>query len=174
MKVLKSLAVIVLCIPLVADAAIVSETYTKSVGTVIQDGPPGGGSGTPLMSIINVPLGYDVVDVEVYIDIAIIEWSSDLIIRLTSPMGTELRLFFIGEGGEPATNPAGWYPVDFTPKDDMSQWVGEMSAGDWVLDCRDYSHEVVGVLNEWRLRIYYDDTLAGETDTWSGIKAIYR
>ncbi len=37
--------------------------------------------------------------------------------------------FFICEGGEPATSPAGWCPTDFTPHQDMDQWLDE-GAGD--------------------------------------------
>jgi len=154
--------------------AIVSTVYTRTVGEQIPDGPPGGGAGTPLLDTINVPLTTLVEGIEVYLDISMVDWTSDLIVRLTSPSGTQLGLAWIGEGGIPPTNIIGWFPVDFTPHDDMDQWIGEVTEGAWVLDCRDYSNGAVGTLNQWQLKITYDDSVANEQDTWGGIKALYR
>jgi len=168
---LACLSVALLAIP--AGAAITSQTYTSVVGQTIPDGPNGGGSGTPLLNTINVPLTSLVVGVEVYLDISMTDWTSDLIVRLTSAEGTTLGLAWIGEGGIPATNIVGWFPVDFTPHDDMDTWIGEVTEGAWVLDCRDYSHEAVGTLNQWRLKVVYDDTVPVDSVTLSSMKALF-
>ena len=103
-----------------------------------------------------------------------VDWTSDLIVRLTSAGGTQLGLAWIGEGGIPATNIIGWFPIDFAPHDDMDQWIGEYTEGDWTLDCRDYSNSAVGTLNSWQLKLTYDDQVATEQESWSQIKALYR
>jgi subtilisin-like proprotein convertase family protein len=154
--------------------AIVNQTWTQSVGQQIPDGPPGGGSGTPLLSTIDVPLGSIVVGVEVYLNISMVDWTSDLITRLTSPGGTTVGVSWIGEGGEPATNIIGWYPLDFTPHNSFDVFIGEYTEGVWTLDCRDYSNSAVGTLNEWRLRLTYDDTVDAEPCSFGQIKALYR
>ncbi len=154
--------------------AIVQVTYNSTVGQIIPDGPPGGGAGTPLLDTIDVPLQSRVEGVEVYLNISMVGSTSDLIVRLTSPWGTQLGLAWIGEGGIPATNIIGWFPVDFTPHDDMDQWIGEFTEGGWVLDCRDYSNEVVGTLNSWQLRITYDDSVATDQGPWGHMKALFR
>jgi len=163
---------------LVADEAqcraIVQQTWESIVGQQIPDGPSGGGAGTPLLNTINVPLGSVVEGVEVYLNISMVDWTSDLIVRLTSPGGTQLGLAWIGEGGIPVTNIIGWFPIDFTPHDDMDQWIGEYTQGDWVLDCRDYSNGAVGTLNSWQLRLTYDDLVAEEQKSWGQIKALFR
>lgn len=154
--------------------AIVQQTWTSNVGQQIPDGPSGGGAGTPLLDTINVPLGSIVEGVEVYLNISMVSWTSDLIVRLTSPSGTQLGLAWIGEGGIPETNIIGWFPIDFTPHNDMDQWIGEFTEGAWVLDCRDYSNGAVGTLNSWQLRLTYDDSVAADQETWGTVKALYR
>ncbi len=154
--------------------AITQQTWTSTVNAQIPDGPSGGGHGTPLLDTIDVPLGSIVVGVEVYLDISMVEWTSDLIVRLTSPGGTKLGLAWIGEGGIPITNIVGWFPIDFTPHDSMDQWIGEYTEGAWVLDCEDYSNGAVGTLNSWRLRLTYDDTVANDEGSFGSVKALFR
>ncbi len=154
--------------------AIVQQTWTSNVGQQIPDGPSGGGHGTPLLDTIDVPLGSIVAGVEVYLNISMVNWTSDLIVRLTSPGGTQLGLAWIGEGGIPPTNIIGWFPTDFTPHDDMDEWIGEYTQGAWVLDCRDYSNGAVGTLNSWQLRIIYDDAVPADQNSWGHVKALFR
>ena len=105
--------------------AIVQQTWSSTVGQAIPDKLGMTGSGVPLLDTIDVALGSVVEGVEVYLNISMVDWTSDLIVRLTSPSGTQLALAWVGEGGIPATNIIGWFPLDFTPHDDMSQWNGE-------------------------------------------------
>ncbi|HOX24553.1 MAG TPA: proprotein convertase P-domain-containing protein [Candidatus Krumholzibacteria bacterium] len=153
---------------------ITSATYTSIVGQVIPDGPAGGGSGPALLDTINVPIRSVVEGIEVYLDITMANWTSDLIVRLTSPAGTTLGIAWIGEGGIPETDIIGWFPVDFTPHDDLDLYVGEYTEGDWVLDCRDYSNGFVGTLNQWRLKVHYDDSVPAAAASFSRIMTLFR
>jgi len=158
----------------VQSREIVTQLWTMNVNQQIPDGPSGGGSGTALLSTIPVSFPTIVEGVEVYLDISMTDWTSDLIVRLTSPGGTTLGLAWIGEGGIPATNIVGWFPADFTPKDDMDAYIGEYTQGNWTLDCRDYSNGAVGTLNSWSLRLTYDNTVAVESAALDQVKALYR
>jgi len=137
------LSAVLLVVP--ALAAVTSVTYTSVVGQTIPDGPSGGGSGTPLLNTIDVPPTSLVVGVEVYLDISMVDWTSDLIVRLTSPEGTRLGL----------------------------AWIGEVTEGAWELDCRDYSNGAVGTLNQWRLKLVYDDSVPVEAVALSDIKVLF-
>ncbi len=156
------------------DAQCRSITQATYSSTVVQEIPDNGGFSNALFSTISVPLKSVVEGVEVYLNISMFEWTSDLIVRLTSAGGTRLALAWIGEGGLPITNIIGWYPIDFTPKNDMAQWIGENTEGDWLLECSDHSSGAVGTLNSWQLRITYDDSVPTEAYSWGQVKAMYR
>ncbi|MDX2473307.1 MAG: proprotein convertase P-domain-containing protein [Candidatus Krumholzibacteria bacterium] len=113
-----------------------------------------GSPGTPVTNVINMPITGAVDSVRVYLDISH-TWMSDLIVKLTSPDGTQLRVLFIGEGGENDGRMQGWYPDDFTPKDDLNGFDGEAAGGNWTLTAQDYSQDAAGVLNSWRLQVFY-------------------
>jgi hypothetical protein len=136
------------------DTVIDNTILASTPGLFIPDGPSGGGPGTAAIDVISSPAVGAIDSVRVYLDITH-QWPSDLIVRLTSPDGTQLRVLFIGEGGEPEHNVQGWYPGDYVPKDDLNGFDGEASSGDWTLTAQDYSNEQTGVLNEWRLQIFY-------------------
>ncbi len=129
-------------------------TVTSYPGQTIPDGPSGGGAGVTLNAPVNVPVTGTVQGIRVYLDITH-TWMSDLICKLRSPDGTELRVLFIGEGGETDGRIAGWYPDDYTPKDDLAGFVGDTAGGTWTLVCNDYSNGAAGVLNEWRIEVTY-------------------
>lgn len=129
-------------------------TVTSYPGQTIPDGPSGGGPGATLNVPVSVPVTGTVEGIRVYLDISH-TWMSDLICKLRSPDGTELRVLFIGEGGETDGRMQGWYPDDFTPKDDLAGFNGDAAGGTWTLICNDYSNGAAGVLNEWRLEVTY-------------------
>lgn len=135
------------------EVVIENATYTSVCNLAIPDATPGS-LGTPVTNTINVPVTGAVDSVRVYVDLEG-DWSSDLTLRLTSPDGTQLRVFWIGEGGEPDTNPAGWYPDDFTPKDDLNGFDGEAVGGNWTITAQDMSFDQTLVLTEWRLQVFY-------------------
>ncbi len=156
----------------IASAELQTATFTSTTPLTIPDSP--GGPGTAVTQTMTVDLDYYIQDIRVYIDVAIVQWSSDLRIWVISAWDTELELFHIAEGGEPATNPMGWYPTDFTPYHDMTQWHGEGGGGVWTIVCQDWS-EGGGdsVLNEWRVEIGYEDTVPAEGRTLTSVKSLF-
>jgi len=166
----KAIVLGILALSLVAGAAqaeLQTETFTQTPNLVIPD------AGSQVQSVMSVDLPHYITSIRVYMAIQIQDWSSDLRIWVKSPYDTQLELFRIGEGGEPGTNPAGWYPTDFTPHDDMSQWEGEGADGDWTIICQDLSSGTQGTLTEWRVEIGYDDAVGVEGMTLTGIKALF-
>lgn len=167
---LSCLGLLLLAGPALADFQ--TATFTSTPGLVIPDSP--GGAGTLVTSTMEIGLDHYISEIRVYIDVAIIDWSSDLRIWVISAWDTQVELFFIGEGGEPASNPAGWYPTDFTPHEDMTQWHGEGAGGTWTIACQDWSQGGGdSVLNEWRVEIGYDDAVSAEAHSLSSIKALF-
>lgn len=135
------------------DVVIQQVTYTEvphlAIPDAVVDAP-----GTPVTDVINVMETGVVDSIRVYLDIDH-DYSSDLTLKLMSPDGTELRVFWIGEGGEPNVDPVGWYPDDFTPKDDLNGFDGESINGEWTITAQDMSYEQAGELTEWRLQLFY-------------------
>ncbi len=136
-----------------SDAIVEENSYTLTPHLTIPDRIDGQ-SPVPVTSSINVMATGVVDSVRVYLDISH-QYSSDLTLKLTSPDGTLLRVFWIGEGGEPQVNPVGWYPGDFIPKDDLNGFDGENINGQWTLTATDNSFGQGGTLNEWRLQLFY-------------------
>jgi subtilisin-like proprotein convertase family protein len=131
------------------DTVLYTETPNLSIPDATRGGP-----GTPVTDTISVTESGALAGLRVYLSI-IHGYSSDLIVKLTSPEGTQLRLFWIGEGGEPNTDPAGWYPDDFTPKDDFAGFYGEDINGTWTITAQDMSYDAPGTLVEWRMEFTY-------------------
>ena len=161
---LLALSLVLFALP--AVAAVTEVVYTSDCNLAIPD------AAGYVEDTIDVPLGSIVVGIEVYLQITH-SYSSDLAIRLFSPIGTEVRLFWIGEGGEPNTNPAGWYPADFTPKDDLADFAGEYTMGAWTIRAQDYSVGDAGTLNQWRLKVIYDNAVPGASSAWGRVKSLY-
>ena len=87
--------VAILLIALPAAAEFQTETFTATPGLVIPD------AGSPVSSTMTVDLDHYISQVRVYIDVSMVDWSSDLRIWVTSAWDTQVELFHIGEGGEP-------------------------------------------------------------------------
>ncbi len=98
---------------------------------------------TGITSTINVaqPITIDEVEVDVNITHTFI---GDLIITLTSPAGTVATLHDRSGGGTDNLNETFSLPTEF---------LGEQSAGDWVLAVSDNAGIDVGTLDSWTLRI---------------------
>jgi len=109
---------------------------------------------------INLSLDSEIYSLEVFVDISHSD-VSDLIIELTSPMGTTVRLHSREPG--PPEGLYGWYPYDLIPYGDLNDFLLEDVAGDWVLYIYDYGVGNQGVLNEWCLRIVAPDVVS-DTD----------
>lgn len=158
----------VCCLLLLATGSMADTvTYTATPALNIPD------DGPRVSATIDVPVDGEITGIEVYIDISH-GYSSDLIGYIQSPSGTELRLFWIGEGGESNTNPVGWYPGDFTPKDDLAGFDGESPQGTWTIKFQDMSFDYGGTLNEWRLRVTYDAKVANGVKSLGALKDVYQ
>jgi subtilisin-like proprotein convertase family protein len=111
----------------------------------------------------NVPAGvYDtlvftedmsITDVEVYVDITH-TYIGDLIVELTSPEGTTVRLH--NRTGGSADNIVGWYDsvLSVDGPGSLSDYIGEGSAGEWELWVSDNAGVDVGVVNDWCVHIW--------------------
>ena len=171
-------ATAMICLGLLLTAGLASAdfqtaTFTDTPALNIPDSP--GGPGTQVFATMDVELDHYISEIRVYIDVAIVDWSSDLRIWVVSAWDTEVELFHVGAGGEPATNPVGWYPTDFTPYEDMTQWNGEGAGGTWTIICQDNSQGGGdSTLNEWRVEVGYDDAVASDAHTLSGVKALFQ
>ncbi|MBD3220502.1 hypothetical protein GF314_04600 [bacterium] len=171
MRMITAIAVVLLAAGL-AQAEMQTTTFTDTPNLVIPDSP--GGAGTLVTSTMDIALDHYISDIRVYIAVDIDEWSSDLRIWVTSAWQTQVELFFIAEGGEPATDPAGWYPTDFTPHEDMTVWHGEGGGGTWTIAGQDWSQGGGdSVITEWRVEITYDDAVANEATTFGALKALF-
>jgi subtilisin-like proprotein convertase family protein len=99
-----------------------------------------------------------ITDVEVYVDITH-TYIGDLIVEVTSPEGTTVRLHNRSGGG--ADNLVGWYDSELTVDGPgtLSDFVAESSAGEWTLWVSDNASYDTGVVNEWCVEV----TGAGQT-----------
>jgi subtilisin-like proprotein convertase family protein len=165
-------ALVATVLVLAASAApAVTETFPSTPNLAIPDATLGG-PGAVVSSTIVVNRPRYITGIRVYMRLTT-NASSDLRIWVESPYGTRLELMFIGEGGVSEVNPAGWFPTDFTPHEDMSAWLGEGMTGTWTILCQDWSRDYSATLNEWRLELSYDEAVAAETATWSSVKALF-
>jgi subtilisin-like proprotein convertase family protein len=91
-------------------------------------------------------------EVEVYVDIDH-TYQGDLVVRLTSPEGTEVTLHNRTGGGTDDIH--GWYPDELTPAESLDAFIGENCEGTWTLFVSDEAYYDTGTLREWCLRITY-------------------
>lgn len=87
------------------------------------------------------------VDVEIYH-----EWRGDLFIELTSPSQTEVDLKDPGEDAN--QNVIGTYPTTLTPDESLDAFIGEDSAGAWVLRVADVGSNDTGVFESWAVHLW--------------------
>jgi subtilisin-like proprotein convertase family protein len=161
------LAVLAVLAAAPAAADLVTATWTSAPALAIPD------ADQYVTDAIDVPLGSLVVGVEVYLAITH-PLTEDLTVRLISPAGTDLKVLWHRSGGEPVSDPVGWYPLDFAPEDDLAGFAGEITQGDWTLRIQDHAAPDAGTLDEWRLRLVYDDLVPVLAASWGRIKALYR
>jgi subtilisin-like proprotein convertase family protein len=95
-----------------------------------------------------------IADITVEVDISH-EWVGDLVIELTAPSGTEvdLRDHSGGQGGEDLI---GTYPTTLSPSESLDDFLGEDSAGVWILRVADVDDSDVGTLNGWAVNLWCD------------------
>jgi subtilisin-like proprotein convertase family protein len=117
-------------------------------------------------SVINIPSTSLITDVNVSLNITH-NWTADLIVKLVSPAGTEVILSNRnGADGENYTNTifdddatvsiaTGTAPFTgtFQPDGDLSDFNGEFSGGDWLLNVSDVDLFISGTIVNWSLEI---------------------
>ncbi|PIP78985.1 MAG: hypothetical protein COW84_10495 [Gammaproteobacteria bacterium CG22_combo_CG10-13_8_21_14_all_40_8] len=74
----------------------------------------------------------------------------DLVIRLTSPSGTQVLLK--GSANDEAADVIGTYPIDLTPVGDLNDFNGETLNGTWQLKVSDNAALDTGTLNSWSIQ----------------------
>ncbi|MBW1809230.1 MAG: proprotein convertase P-domain-containing protein, partial [Deltaproteobacteria bacterium] len=114
-------------------------------GSVIPDGDPGG-----MTDVINIPIGWTINDINVDVDISH-TWIGDLIVELSSPGGTTVRLH--DRSGADGDNIITNYDLVTSPDGpgSMADFDGENTAGDWTLFVSDSVAIDSGMLNCWSI-----------------------
>jgi len=127
-----------------------------SPGVAIPDNDPLGVS-TQLL----VDTDLTIADVEVYVEIAH-TFVGDLIVELTSPRGTTVRLH--NESGGSADNIVGWYPLDLTPYETLDAYAGEPAYGNWTLFASDNAGYDTGTITSWCVKVIAEQGDTGIDD----------
>lgn len=102
------------------------------------------------------PFSARVDGVRVFVDITH-TYQGDLIVELTSPEGTVVRLHDRTGGSD--NDIYGWYPDDLEPAESLDAFLGEDAAGDWTLHVSDNAGIDTGTLNEWCLWVAYGEVV---------------
>jgi len=120
--------------------------HCNSPALAIPDNVPAG-----VYDTITFAEDMDIVDVEVHIDIAH-TYIEDLIVEVTSPEGTTVRLH--DRTGGSANGIIGWYDTDLTVDGPgaLLDFVGESTVGEWTLWVSDNAGADLGTVNEWCVR----------------------
>ncbi len=103
--------------------------------------------------VVAFPHQLEIGRVQVYVDITH-TWIGDLIVEVTSPGGTTVRLH--NRSGVSADNIIGTYGLDLTVDGpgSLDDFIGELSQGDWTLWVSDNFVIDVGTLNEWCVGVW--------------------
>ena len=103
--------------------------------------------------VMTFPDQLEIRGVQVYVDITH-TWIGDLIVEVTSPGGTTVRLH--NRSGVSADNIIGTYGLDLTVDGpgSLDDFIGELSLGDWTLFVSDNMGLDVGTLNEWCVGVW--------------------
>ncbi len=118
----------------------------EAPGLSIPDNSPVGVYDTMMLT---EDVGID--EVEIYVNITH-TYIGDLIVEVTSPEGTTVRLH--SQTGGTAENIIGWYPTEI-PVDgpgSLEDMQGESCAGEWEIWVSDNAGIDTGVLNDWCVR----------------------
>ncbi len=135
---------------LILEPELILESCNTPVFAIPDNDPLG------ISDIISMPLSgnCDVTGIEVFLDITH-TFLADLLVTLTSPLGTTVDLH--NESGGGGDNIYGWYPDELTPDGDLEAFIGEGAGGDWTLSVSDNASFDSGTLNEWCLKVFYVD-----------------
>ncbi len=123
---------------------------------------------TGVTDTLTVTFTQEILAIEVFVSIKH-TYIGDLVVELTSPMGTTVRLHNRSGGG--ADDLYGWYPDDLTSFGDLSDFLGEDPSGDWVLWVADFGGSDFGTFDAWCLRIDHPANVTAVGDG-TGIPAV--
>jgi len=115
---------------------------------------------TGIKVYIEVDADAELASVDCYIDITH-GYKGDLIIDLTSPEGTTVRLH--NRTGSSADDIVTWYDSETDPDGPgtMADFVGERAEGTWEIWIRDFSSGIAGTVNICGLRIGFPPSTSG-------------
>ncbi len=120
-------------------------TQNVSANTDIPDNTPAG-----ITSTLEVSGATGVISDQFNVDMDIVHtWRGDLILDLTSPEGTTVRLH--NRTGSSADDIIGNFPGDFDSAEALSAFVGEDPNGTWSLLVSDNVGQDTGTLNGWAI-----------------------
>jgi subtilisin-like proprotein convertase family protein len=100
-------------------------------------------------------------DLEVYVDITH-TFIGDLIVEVTSPRGTTVRLH--NEGGGSADNLVGWYESELASYETLDACDGEPATGTWTLFVSDNAGYDTGTVNSWCVKVTEEQGATGVDD----------
>ncbi len=129
--------------------------YMDSPEIAIPDNDPAG-----IRAYINVDADQPIASVDCYVNISH-TYVGDLIVELTSPEGSTVRLH--NRTGGSSNDIVTWYDTDTEPDGPgtMSDFTGEIAAGQWELWVSDQAGADTGTLHTWGLHLSFPWTSAG-------------
>lgn len=93
-------------------------------------------------------------DITVEMDITH-DWPGDLVIMMQSPSNTEVELRDQSGGGDGGGDGiVGTYPTTLTPSQSLDVFLGDNSAGPWLLWVADVDDGDTGTLNRWAVNLW--------------------
>jgi subtilisin-like proprotein convertase family protein len=119
---------------------------------------------TGIRVYIDVPADADIATVDCYVDVTH-SFRGDLIIELTSPEGTTVRLH--DRSGSSADDINTWYDIETEPDGPglMDDFTGEWAEGTWELWICDVASSDTGTLHTWGLRFSFPPYTSGVDKT---------
>jgi len=102
-------------------------------------------------------------NVEVYLNLTH-TYIGDLIVELTSPEGTTVRLQ--NRGGGSADDLIGWYPAELTVAGPgaLDDFIGENAQGEWEIWVSDNAGADLGTLHDWCVKVLASSPWVGVDD----------
>jgi len=137
--------------------------YTSNPEMAIPDN-----STTGIRVYIDVPADAALASVDCYVNITH-TYKGDLIVELTSPEGTTVRLH--NRTGSSANDVITWYDLETEPDGPgaMADFGGEWAEGQWELYVSDQASLDTGTLHSWALRLAFPPATSEVEETVSGI-----
>jgi subtilisin-like proprotein convertase family protein len=102
---------------------------------------------------LTFPEDLGISDVEIYVNLTH-TYIGDLIVEVTSPEGTTVRLH--NRSGAGANDIIGWYDSEISVDGpgELADFVGESSMGEWEIWVSDNAGQDVGVLHDWCVHVW--------------------